>query len=406
MRKICLTVVGLFVMMLHAFSQYRAKDTTVYESKPLKVDEINIVSSYYNQDGNHSAVTGGIGTEKVSDLSNTIEVKWVGWDGMNRKNTLTAGLGIDHHTSASSAFVNKSGASKTGGTRVYPSLNWNIENEQKGTGFGLGAYYSSEYNYKSFGLDAEFSKKTKSNGELQARVTGYFDKVKLIYPSELIPTTTTSTNTSASRGGDDGSSGIPSSPRYTYTGSLSFSQVINKRLQASVMADVVFQNGYLGLPFHRVYFNDGTVHVENLPVNRFKIPLGVRINYFLGDNIVIRSYYRYYQDDWGLTAHTASLEVPVKISPFFSISPFYRYYVQTAAKYFQPYEMHTTKDEYYTSNYAYSAFTSQFFGAGLRIAPPNGVFGTHLNTLEIRYGHYTQTTSLMSDVISVNLKFK
>ena len=66
MRKICLTVVGLFVMMLHAFSQYRAKDTTVYESKPLKVDEINIVSSYYNQDGNHSAVTGGIGTEKVA----------------------------------------------------------------------------------------------------------------------------------------------------------------------------------------------------------------------------------------------------------------------------------------------------------------------------------------------------
>ena len=53
------------------------------------------------------------------------------WDDMNRKHTLTAGLGIDHHTSASSAYVNKSGASKTGGSRIYPSLNWNMENAKK-----------------------------------------------------------------------------------------------------------------------------------------------------------------------------------------------------------------------------------------------------------------------------------
>jgi hypothetical protein len=29
-----------------------------------------------------------------------------------------------------------------------------------------------------------------------------------------------------------------------------------------------------------------------------------------------------------------------------------------------------------------------------------------LNTLELRYGHYTQTTDLVSDVISLNLQFK
>jgi hypothetical protein len=33
--------------------------------RTLKLDEINIVSAYYAQDGNHSAVTGGIGTEKL-----------------------------------------------------------------------------------------------------------------------------------------------------------------------------------------------------------------------------------------------------------------------------------------------------------------------------------------------------
>ena len=317
-------------MMLHAYSQFQDKDTSFYTSKPLKIEEINLVSSYYTQDGNHSPITGGIGTEKVTDLSNGLDVKWVGWDEKQRKNTLTAGLGIDHHSSASSAYVNKSGASKTGGTRIYPSLNWNVENEKKRTGFGLGLYYSREYNYLSYGLDAEFSKKTKSNGEFNAKISGYFDRVKLIYPSEFVHEVTV---TSASRGGESKSK-IPTSPRTTGTLSLSFSQVINQRLQGSLLLDGVYQTGYLGLPFHRVYFNDGTPNIENLPSDRLKLPMGLRLNYFLGDKIILRSYYRYYIDSWGLQSHTASLEVPVKITPFFSISPFYRYYTQTAVKYF------------------------------------------------------------------------
>jgi Protein of unknown function (DUF3570) len=403
MKKICLTLVGIYMMMLHAYSQFQTKDAATYESKPLKIDEINLVSSYYTQDGNHSPITGGIGTEKVTDFSNGLDVKWIGWDTRQRKNTLTAGLGFDHHSSASSAFVNKSGASKIGGSRIYPSLNWSIENEQKGTGFGLGVYYSKEYNYTSYGLDAEFSKKTKNNGEFTGKITGYFDQVKLIYPSEFVHAATV---TAASRGGESKRT-IPSSPRNTITASLSFSQVINQRLQGILLLDVVGQNGYLGLPFHRVYFNDGSPNIENLPSQRFKLPIGLRLNYFLGDKIILRSYYRYYTDSWGLQSHTASLEVPVKITPFLSISPFYRFYNQTAIKYFAAYQKHTAQDQYYTSNYDLSKFNSNFFGAGIRIAPPKGVFGMqHLNMIELRYGHYTKNIGMNSDIISMNLKFK
>jgi hypothetical protein len=244
------------------------------------------------------------------------------------------------------------------------------------------------------------------------RISAYFDRVKLIYPSELIPATTVVTTvTSASGGGgesygEDGKVAIPSSPRYTYTGSLAYTQVINKNMQAALLMDVVGQNGYLSLPFHRVYLSDGTVHVENLPVQRYKLPIGFRLNYFAGDKIIIRSYYRYFTDDWGIKAHTASLEVPVKISPFFSISPFYRYYTQTASNYFAPYQQHKTSETYYTSNYAYSAFNSAYYGVGLHIAPPGGLWKSALSSLEIRYGHYTQTTDLNSDIISFNFQFK
>jgi len=422
MKKICLSVVGLYLLFLHGFSQ-STQDST-YKARKLKVDEVNLVSSYYAQNGNHSAVTGGIGTEKVTDISNGIELKFVGYDNTLHKHSLTAGLGLDHHTAASAAYVSKTGASKTEGTRIYPSLDWTIENEAKGKSFGIGTYYSTEYNYKSFGTDIHFSKKTADkNGEFSAKLQGYFDQVKMIYPSELIPASTTtvtgggvSTITTASgRTVTVTSSGrvvsseskIPSSPRNTFSASFAYTQVINKRLQMAFLLDVVSQNGYLGLPFHRVYFNTGKDTVENLPSTRFKLPLGLRINYFLGDNIILRSYFRYYTDDWGIHSNTASIEVAVKLTPFFSLSPFFRYYDQTAADYFAAYGVHAATDKYYTSNYALSQFQSNFFGMGLRTAPPKGVLGWEtLHEMEIRYGHYSQTTDLQSNVISFSFGFK
>ncbi|NDE10361.1 MAG: DUF3570 domain-containing protein [Chitinophagia bacterium] len=433
MKKVCLTVIGLFLLLLSTFSQSVKKDSvsnspinenSTYSSKPLKLDEINIVSSYYGQQGNHSAVTGGVGTEAVTDLSNGLELKFAGTDLEGKKYTFNMSMGIDHHSSASSAYVSKTGASKTGGTRVYPSINYSVENK-KGTTFGMGVYYSTEYNYHSFALDANYSHKIGSGGEISTKVSSYFDQVKLIYPSELIPApvvinngpavvnvvTTASGRRSTTSSGGGGSyevsaGEIPTSPRNTHTASLVYSQIINKNLQASVLVDWVAQNGYLSLPFHRVYFADSSDHVEKLPSQRYKLPIGFRLNYFMGDNIIIRSYYRYFTDDWGIKAQTASLEIPVKLTPFFSVSPFFRSYTQTAAKYFQPCQGHTTKDTYYTSNYAYSAFSSQYYGVGVHISPPGGIWNSNLSSLDIRYGHYSQSTDLTSNIISFAFQFK
>ncbi|MFP5040922.1 DUF3570 domain-containing protein [Parasediminibacterium sp. JCM 36343] len=400
-KKICLALVGIYFSMFRGFGQ--SLPDTIYESKPLKLEEVNLVSSYYTQEGIHSAVTGGIGNEHVTDLANGISVKFVGRDMSNIKHTITAGLGLDHHTAASQAYVSKTGASKKDGTRVYPSLEWLRENEDKGSSFGIGAYYSAEYNYHSFGLDMSFSKKNKHNGQFDGKVNAYLDQVKMIYPSELVPA---STVVSSASSGGEGKSNIPSSARNTFSASGTFSQVINKRMQASINVDVVEQNGYLGLPFHRVFFIDNSERVENLPSNRLKVPIGLRLNYFAGDRVIIRSYYRFYKDDWGLTAHTAEVEIPVKITPFFSVSPFYRFYTQTAVDYFAAYGKHLATDTYFTSNYALSALTSQYMGAGIKLTPPDGILKTHLTSLELRYGHYTQSTELVSNIISLSMQFK
>ncbi|WP_184550100.1 DUF3570 domain-containing protein [Mucilaginibacter sp. FT3.2] len=430
MKKIYLSVLGFsLICRMHTYAQSSSRDsiarnlkpgfslgttpdqdTVTYRPRRLRVDEINLVSSYYSQNGNHSAVTGGIGTEKVTDISNGLDLKLVWLNNSLNKNTLSVGLGIDHHTSASAAYVSITGASKTGGSRIYPSLDWTIEDAKKGTSFGIGSYYSGEYNYRSLGADVHFSVKTPNKmGEFGVKLQGYFDQVTLIYPSEFIPTSTTSTVVTSASGssGESGKASIPSSPRNTYTASFSYSQIINSRLQIMFLADLVAQHGYLSLPFHRVYFSNGKDTIERLPSSRFKLPLGFRANYFLGDNIILRSYYRYYTDSWGSKSNTANLEITYKVSPFLSISPFYRYYTQTAAKYFAPYEENSPTQTYFTSNYEYAKFNSQFFGVGFRIAPPKGVLGWEsLHDLELRYGHYKQNVGLVSDVVSIGLGFK
>lgn len=384
------------MLMFQAYSQTQQTDSTNYKSQKLKIDEINLVSSYYKQDGENSAVTGGIGTEELTDISNTIDVKLVKYGSTGKKHTLDVEVGVDHYTSASSDRIDLTGNSSASSkdNRFYPSLTYALENEEKGTTFSAGVSSSSEFDYQSFGGNVSYSKKTKDrNGEFTARFQAFFDQVKIIKPVELRTI--------------DEDGGYPSESRNTFAGSLSWAQVINKNFQLMFVGEFVTQSGYLGLPFHRVYFTDGSVNQEKLPDTRMKIPIGVRGSYFLGDNVIIRGYYRYYTDDWGINAHTFDLEVPLKLTSFISVSPFYRFYSQTESKYFDGFERHTAADEFYTSNYDLSQFTANFFGAGIKLTPVNGVFGIkHFNTLEIRYGHYDKSNTMSANIISINLKYK
>jgi len=130
MRRICLTVIGLFLMFVSAFSQssYPIPTDEEYQRRKLTLEETNLISSYYTQTGNHSAITGGIGTQKLTDVSNIISLRFVKWDLSERKHSLDFELGIDHHTAASSANVSKSGASfhiMESGKRCKKKFIWN-----------------------------------------------------------------------------------------------------------------------------------------------------------------------------------------------------------------------------------------------------------------------------------------
>ena len=221
--------------------------------------------------------------------------------------------------------------------------------------------------------------------------------------------------------------------RNTYTGSVSLSQILSKKMQISLFADIVQQKGWLSNPMQRVYFKDkpnyyigkaadipfytttknqGVFQLaddfERLPSARIKFPLGMRFNYYINEFLVLKTYYRYYFDDWGVTSQTANVELPIKIGGKFTLYPSYRYYTQTQADYFAPYEAHTTAETYYTSDYDLSAFNSNQYGFGVRytdIFAKGNIWYLFLKQADLKYSHYQRNTGLHFDIVSLGFKF-
>ncbi|WP_201981478.1 DUF3570 domain-containing protein [Hymenobacter rubidus] len=405
---------------------------------------IDIIGGYYQQEGTHGAVEGGRGTQHLTDVPPAIIVN-IPLDTVSR---LTANVGADFYASASTDRIDFALSTPSAhDVRYHGDFGYSREHKAKGTIWGVGAGVSKEYDYFSFNATASFAK-TSHDGNRQLSVAGqvFLDQVTLITPLELRTTYVAGATTNA-RGGGQNEYG--SDTRQTYNFTATYSQVLTKRLQAAISTELVSQNGLLSTPFHRVYFKDNTAvnlepttiggdfstrfptaaRIENLPRARFKYPVSLRLNYYASDLIQVRGFYRFYNDNFGITAHTLELELPVKVTQFFAVYPFYRYHTQTAATYFAPFAQHSVNDTYYTSDYDLSAFSANKFGVGLRYSPVYGIGRFHvpgqdaqgrqhvmrLKSLDLRYANYQQTGSsiysaadradLKANIVSVDLGF-
>ena len=192
----------------------------------------------------------------------------------------------------------------------------------------------------------------------------------------------------------------------------------NKNVQGSLALDFIHQQGLLSTPFQRVYFNDVADSfidnfqladdVEQLPDTRFRVAIGGRLNWYLNETFTLRTYYRYYFDDWGVTSHTASIEVPIKIADKFTLYPSYRFYNQTAADYFNPYETALSTDEFYTSDYDLSEYSANQFGIGVSytdIFTKAHIWKFGLKSIDLKFYQYDRDTTFSSSIITAGFKF-
>jgi hypothetical protein len=353
-----------------------------------------------------------------------------------------------------SPWVASSGASKAD-VWVNGNFSYSHSSDNRNNIWSVNANFASEYDYSSIGFGGGYTRLfNEKNTEINLKANVYLDKWNPVYPTELdsyqeanqslnngffanVEILDQSGNVIDKNGQNvwkpSKSFLVTNTSRNTYSLSLSFSQIINKNAQFSIFLDVVQQDGWLANPMQRVYFADtdnyyigeaGSISnytsrsnktvfqladdIERMPDTRLKTPIGARFNYYINEKFVLRTYYRYYTDDWGISAHTASLEIPIKISDKFTLSPSYRYYTQTAADYFAPYETHLSTQEFYTSDYDLSEFNSNQYGLAINytdIFTKMKIWKLGLKKLGLKYSYYKRNTGLKSGIVSMHVKW-
>jgi hypothetical protein len=480
MKTIKISILFSFLISMMSYGQEQ-DSTVVFKKRVLESTEVDFMASYYDQDGTHSAVSGGIGSEKLNDFATNIIVAMP----LNDDDVLTVDLGLSAYTSASSSNINPfnstSGASGGGGgddnddDRNTAASNagptpWQASSGASGNDQLLSAVatyahssddrnfiwnadvsFSNEYDYTSVGFGGGVAKLfNEKNTEVSVKANAYIDQWRPIYPTELHEYSLYGSNfqnqgyfngiTILDQNGVASTDYLPSKftpvtsvNRNSYSASFAFSQVLTKNFQFSVFFDVLQQQGLLSSPYHRTYFADKPHYyigqpqyineytspsnagvyeladdIERLPDNRFKLPIGARFNYYINEHFIVRTYYRYYTDDWDLKAHTFNIEVPVKLSDKFTAYPMYRYYSQTQAKYFAPYQTHLSTEQFYTSDFDLSTFSANQYGFGVSytdLFTKAQIFSFGMKNIDFRFNHYVRSDGLTANIGTIGFKF-
>lgn len=431
-----------FVIILALFgflklsAQTSQDSTNVYKKRVLETTEIDFLSSYYTQDGDNAAVSGGTGTEELTDVTATFVVSIP----LNEDDILTIDAGVSAYTSASSSNINpfddgsaspfqaSSGAS-SGDVWSNLTASYSHSSDDRNDIWSAKLSVSTEYDYFSLGFGGSYTKLfNEKNTEFSISANVYLDTWNTIYPIELRPFGENGNGINNSLFTQNTITGNQNySPLFTefkdesrnsYSVGFGLSQILHKNVQGSLSVDLVKQDGLLSTPFQRVYFSDVADSfiedfqladaIEQLPDSRFKVAIGGRLNWYLSESFTVRTFYRYYFDDWGINSHTASIEIPFKLSDKFTLYPSYRFYNQTAADYFYPYETALSSYEFYTSDYDLSKYSSNQFGFGISytdIFTKAHIWKFGLKSVDLKYYKYDRNTTFSSSIITAGLKF-
>ena len=425
--------ISFLLTSLSGFAQQSQDATNGYKKRVLETTEVDFLSSYYSQDGDNAAVSGGIGTEDLTDFTATFVVAIP----LNDDDVLTIDAGVSAYTSASSSnidpfdrngpadpFVASSGDSEKD-TWTNVTGTYSHSSDDRNDIWSAKVSVSSEYDYFSLGFGGGYTKLfNEKNTELSINANVYIDSWNAIYPIELRPFGTNGIGSfrpseiTGNTNYNPNFTEFDSEGRNSYSIGFGFSQILHKNVQGSLALDFVRQDGLLSTPFQRVYFGDVADSfidnfqladaVEQLPDSRFKIAVGGRLNWYLNETLTVRTFYRYYTDDWGINSHTASVELPIKITDKFTLYPSYRFYNQTAADYFNPYEGALSTDEFYTSDYDLSEYSANQFGFGVSytdIFTKTHIWKFGLKSIDLKFYQYDRDTTFSSSIITAGFKF-
>jgi len=377
----------------------KAQKTSSTDSIRVNQTEVELVYNHYTQNGDNSPITGGIGTERLTVYGPSVNVKKTFGE-----NAISFQLGADIISSASTDNIDfvKSSASILD-TRSYGNINYirTLGKNKLTLNAGIGA--SIESDYFSFAKYLGISKTSKDNMQTySAQVQIFNDDLRwgrldseysrpafLIYPQEL-----------------RFQEWYDVVKRNSYNLNLNFSQIVDKRNVIGLLGAISFQDGLLATPFHRIYFSDGTLAVEQFPKKRIKGSIGFKWNRFIKGNFILKNSISGYADDFDILGFAFENETALKLNPKWTVFSNLRYYQQSASKYFAPYLEHDSNDRFYTSDYDLSKFNSFKIGFGAKFSPFSySSDSKRFDTATLSYNYYNRSNSLSAHMVSLAIKY-
>ncbi len=388
------------VLMMGVLASYStfAQDERPYEKSLLfDTTKINVdfLFGYYEQEGNHSVVTGGIGTEQLTDQDYKVVVRVP----VDSTRSITFRPNVNYYTSASTDKIDSKTSASKSDFRVQLYFDYEKVNPYNRQYWKFSAGGSGESDYSSKGLQLSWTQYRKDlNASITLSGSAFFDDWVMIFPEEL-------RTDSAILPTDD--------KRNSYSFATTYSGILSPRIRGSISASLTYQQGLLSTPFHRAYFTEEELpRIEKLPGHRMKFPITGQFNFFPFPQLILKLWGRQYWDDFGITSSTIRLESIGKLDTFFSLYGFYRYHNQSGSEFFGPFKSHLSTSDFYTSDFDLSTFDSHHFGAGIRWKPLNGLanfpffkWPTQLSSFNVRFGRYYRSDGLSSYQISGALGF-
>lgn len=159
---------------------------------------------------------------------------------------------------------------------------------------------------------------------------------------------------------------------------IGVTQILGPKTVATANFTLGYSDGYLSDPYKRVVF-DGfyhfpgtpyTVWPEKRPTHKFRQVAFLSLQQFVEQlDGAVELGYRFHHDDFGVFAHTASIQWNQKIGKHVIISPLFRFHNQSEADFYgtsfpgdEPSVPDPRRPQYFSSDYRLSALNSFTYG--------------------------------------------
>lgn len=294
-------------------------------------------------------------------------------------------------------------------TRLAFSLDWehSISRLRK---FTYGGSLSVENDYQSYGVSVAMAQDTENRDTTYNFGFAYaFDKIFRKTGGTPEPLSSTDDDIILSDG-----------ERFVYDAIVGVSRVLNKRTVGQLNYTISYSDGYHTDPYKVISqvdvvsqsdpavgtFSYGEIDrfYEGRPTSRLRNTIYTSMAHQYGErNEVIHASYRYYWDDWGISAHTLDLTHRRPLGRGSYLEPHFRYHVQTAADFFMhhiPFDG-SPLPEYASADYRLDATTGVTVGAEYgKTLSSNSKLRIRLEYIDWQHeeAEYDETTAILTQV--------